>query len=363
MIAALRRGGGLDDVVRGMKPQKPEEVKPIETVGEHPFSALLEKYKAFLDDRTYGDHHKKNADLTDILNPEHINAFLQSTVIHENHEKYKERTGLFLNSLLQNSYDAGHNDFQLNTKSTKPLDYLGAFLEGTKEKPIRLTITGNVGDWCGQESTNGIYTLNGNVGEWCGWGSTYGTYMITGDVGRRCGYYSTNGIYTINGNVGASCGFGSKHGIYMITGDVGDMCGCGSTDGIYSIAGNVGVDCGLGSKHVTYMITGDVGDMCGCGSTDGIYSIAGNVGKGCGSDSKHVTYMITGDVGIGCGFKSRHGIYMITGNVGDRCAMNSTNGTYKTPHQHIAEKLKQNISKKNTIIYITPEGREEVMKE
>ncbi|MBI2669409.1 hypothetical protein HYX14_06220 [Candidatus Woesearchaeota archaeon] len=195
MQATIRRGGGLEHLISGMKPQQPETERHLEPVGEHPFSALLEKYKAFLDDRTYGDHHKKNADLTDILNPEHINAFLQSTVIHGNHEQYKERTGLFLSRLLQNSYNAGNNGFQVDTRSTGALDNLGVFLEGTKEKPIRLTITGDVGDDCGAYSTNG-------------------NYMITGDVGYDCGRLSINGTYTINGSVGEWCGFLSKDGTY-----------------------------------------------------------------------------------------------------------------------------------------------------
>ncbi|MBI2669411.1 hypothetical protein HYX14_06230 [Candidatus Woesearchaeota archaeon] len=237
MKAAIRRGGGLDDVLCGMKPQQPETERHLEPVGEQPFSALLDRYKAFLDDKEndYSEQERYNtiAYLTDILNPEHINAFLQSTVIHGNHEKYKWRTGLFLSRLLQNSYNAGNNDFSLNTTSIEPFCSLGTLLKGTKRKPITLTINGDVGGQCGSMSTHGIYTING-------------------DVGSSCGDYSINVTYTIIGNVGIDCGWMSKHGIYMITGDVGETCGSLSKDGTYTINGNVGDGCGLESTNGTY---------------------------------------------------------------------------------------------------------------
>ena len=71
--------------------------------------------------------------------------FLQATISFEDHKEYKERTGIFINKLIQESYDAGHNGFELNTMALPLIDKIGIYIQGKEKRPIEITIHGNAG--------------------------------------------------------------------------------------------------------------------------------------------------------------------------------------------------------------------------
>ena len=190
--AEIKKGKGIEDLFKGFTPVKPEEEKDIE-VAEGRFQGLMEKYERYLD----LEYSPKNDlwpelnEITDILTPADINTFLQLTIQHEQHKKYCVRTGRVILKLIQNSYDAGHNNFTFDTTALKEIDDFGSDLEGTEERPIEITITGNTGDWCGCLSKHLTYKITGNTGEGCGRESKNSTFEISGNTGEGCGKYST----------------------------------------------------------------------------------------------------------------------------------------------------------------------------
>lgn len=141
-VAAIKKADGLEGVIDSYKAGNVEEERNPEIVGENPFSALLEEYKTFLEikfeelPRWVIDGNE----ITEVLSPDQINAFLQSTVEFENHEHYKTKTGYFISALIQKSYNAGYNDFFLSTKMLSPVNELASLLQGTPENHIRVRI-------------------------------------------------------------------------------------------------------------------------------------------------------------------------------------------------------------------------------
>ena len=115
------------------------------------------------------------------LNPEQIDFFLQAM------EDTDKITGFYINSLIQQSYDAGNNNFILSTKDDG-INHLCAHLKGTQEKPILIAIEGNAMSDYGINSRYCNSTINGNAGEYCGGWSRNCQYTTNGSVGVRYGY-------------------------------------------------------------------------------------------------------------------------------------------------------------------------------
>ncbi|MFH1637492.1 MAG: hypothetical protein ABIB71_03645 [Candidatus Woesearchaeota archaeon] len=110
---------------------------------------LLSRYE---DTLNYSKFCLQDVDV--VLKPEEIDEFLQSTVMHAEERGYSKVTGPFINKLIQNSYDAGHNGFKLDTYAAGPLKCLGERLHGSGSIPLRLEVEGPVGDLFGFFSKN-----------------------------------------------------------------------------------------------------------------------------------------------------------------------------------------------------------------
>ncbi|MBI4453216.1 hypothetical protein HY636_01080 [Candidatus Woesearchaeota archaeon] len=159
---------GLDDLIRGYTARRPDERKEIEVVGEHKFGEVLRKYERCLemnaeykleDPAKAYDYIKEN--VKEVLTPADINAFLQATIIYEDNKWYSRRTGEFISQLIQNSYEAGYNNFILNT--TKSIIYLGLELKGCPERRISVYIDGDTGIFCGEKASYSSFIINGNM--------------------------------------------------------------------------------------------------------------------------------------------------------------------------------------------------------
>ena len=202
-------------------PDEKKEAKEIDLSG---LEGVLESYGSSLKiDEFHLGYHLESID--QILTPEKINAFLQTTKIFENDKNYQSYTGKFISKLIQNSYNAGNNNFKLNTKNLKEIHSLGYGLQGIKEKQIKITIEGNTGNWCGEESKHTTFNIKGNTGNWCGWRSKHTTFNIEGNTRNYCGGYSYNSTFNIKENTGDSCGHFSNNTTYNIKGNTGNKCG------------------------------------------------------------------------------------------------------------------------------------------
>ncbi len=204
-ITAMKRTttSGIDDLLRNYKPQPlAEPPSPIVVVGEDKFGALMERYKRFLDDETQryymmpSTYRKITQNIHTILSSEEINQFLQMTIESETHKNYQERTGIFFSRLIQNSYNAGNNNFHLNTTAlTVPLGNLCAFIKGTKKRPVEVCLKGNVAYMGWYWSKYTICILSGDAGDHFADSSENGVYTITGNIEEGVGRFSINCTY------------------------------------------------------------------------------------------------------------------------------------------------------------------------
>src|SRR3989344_7879657 len=109
----------LGDLLKEHEVGKVEVERKVEV--KNRFGELCREYEEVLEAR---DYKGKIKTIDDILAPSEINAFLQTTIGFEQHPEYDLRTGMFISQLIQKSYDAGNNDFVLNTQKLKVLDHL-----------------------------------------------------------------------------------------------------------------------------------------------------------------------------------------------------------------------------------------------
>lgn len=209
LMAAIRKPRGIDDLVSNFSAEAEEE-RSVEQFGDNPVSAVLKEYEAFLG--KYNEYQKMEnlmqwfkdqiQNQSDILTPAEINLFLQATIGFEERKKYSELTGIFITRLIQNSYNAGHNNFKLNTKNRKGLHYFGSFLEGKEGNPLTIYGEGDVGHLCFNSAEHIIFSIKGNVGQQCGHYATNSIFSIRGDVRFELGYSATHCTFLIEGNLG-----------------------------------------------------------------------------------------------------------------------------------------------------------------
>ena len=212
----IKRSKGIEGLVSKYNPQTVEEGR-IEVVGEGKFSSLLKKYEEFLnlnhgefENRYMGEEKfiRNDNDIDDILQPTKIMAFTLLT------DRYKDNlweTALFINKLIQNSYNAGFNNFRLGDCSE--ISDLCAYLEG-KDKPISVKIEGDAGEDCGSGANNLTISIAGNAGDFCGEYAEDSTITIGGNAGVRCAWRANNSTITIEGNTGYGCGLMAKNSTF-----------------------------------------------------------------------------------------------------------------------------------------------------
>lgn len=168
----------------------------------------------------------------EVLSPGQIDLVLQGLLRSEG-RPFDTVASLFVNRLIQNSYDAGHNDFVL-TLDDAEVPLLGDMLKGSSRRELQLKIIGHAGIWCGSHSE-------------------YGSFTIEGDVENWCGSDAKNSRFLVKGSAGYGCGLTSEHSEFIIEKDVSWGCGNNSQSSVFSIGRNIGIDCGKGSQNSTYI--------------------------------------------------------------------------------------------------------------
>ncbi|MBI4453652.1 hypothetical protein HY636_03335 [Candidatus Woesearchaeota archaeon] len=195
---------GLDALIRRQTAQKPDEKRKVKVVGENKFGNLLRRYELFLGRKNYFIKNKEILDgIEDVLTVEDINAFLQLTVGFEDYEKdYSRGTSRFINRLIQNSYNAGYNNFVLNTiVLSKKLDHFGENFCGLPYRMISVQIDGDIGVNCGMNAFCSSFTINGNANSCCGYKIYNSIITVKGDVGNWFGFGAKYSSFTINEGV------------------------------------------------------------------------------------------------------------------------------------------------------------------
>ncbi len=301
-------------------------------------SDLLIKYEEFLSKEiNYNNIDWIVQSNTIILNPKEIDDFLQQTILYEKHKNYQTKTGIFISQLIQTSYNAGNNNFELNTKKLKTINRIGAYLIGKEKNPIFIKIEGNTGHRCGSTSS-------------------YSTFTIQGNTKNGCGYNSQHNIFNIKGDTGWHYGSSSQNSIFNIEGDTRDDCGYETENCNFNIQGNTGDDCGHKTQNSTFNIQGNTEDYCGYETQNSIFNIQGNTGKECGSKTQNCNFNIKKSVKDRCGYESKDSTFNIQGEIGKRCYIKAQNNTIITHNIESYQMVIRESSENNTIFLTNNSG-------
>ncbi len=198
MEIQISKGKGIDTLVSGYSPRKVEEGGEIQVVGETIFKDLLEDYRQFGDPSQREKFIGKSGfvvtdHITKVLSPSEIHKFLLLSTTVPSEDLFGE----FIGRLIQNSYDAGYNDFTFDIRSHEAV--LGCHLKGTQENPVRLKVLGDLA----ARSLSGCKYVNvnheGNLGDLSLIGTWYSTFHFNGSIGKEsgidvsnCTFYTTN---------------------------------------------------------------------------------------------------------------------------------------------------------------------------
>ena len=166
------------------------------------FADLKKKYEQYLIiqndlEQWVKDHVKE------VFLPPDINIFVQQTREYENYANYNRGTSDFISQLIQNSYKAGNNGFELDMNLLKPIDDLASGVYGTKKRMVRVVVKGEASNYCGFQAKKSAFTIE-KAGNWCGWSAKHSTFTI-GEAGDKCGFRAENSTFTIE-KAGDNCG-------------------------------------------------------------------------------------------------------------------------------------------------------------
>jgi len=119
-----------------------------------------------------------------VLNPQEINAFL---AMLQNTEDSLGTPLIFFRSLIQKSYGAGNNDFNLGEVDLSRERDLGRHLVGSDDKPLIIRASGVIGNALGADTKYVEFHMDGNVGTDCGYGTENSKFFINGYAERNFG--------------------------------------------------------------------------------------------------------------------------------------------------------------------------------
>lgn len=246
LVTGIKKSKTLKELVAGHDAQGIDEVRKVEVVGENQcFEDLLKKFDDCINYDLGSDLYLMECPLEDVLTPEEINQFLQMTIIYENARDYERASGQFITKLIQNSYDEGFNNFELNVNNS--MEMLGYRLQGDSSNLMRMKIFGNLNRGYCLSSTN------------------YLVCTIYGDVGERSANSCKNSVFNVFGNTGDFFGKSSDtdNSVFVVHGNVGEWNGHEIENSIFVVYGNVGKYCFLGAKSSDIVVGGEANETCG----------------------------------------------------------------------------------------------------
>jgi len=184
-MTEIRRQNGIDGLVSGYSPGKVEGQKELETIGG--FQELLNKYQKNLARGVVGlvelvDFLNTDNKISEILPPADIQSFLQAVRPYRYNRHFSSVTPRLLNQLIQNSYEAGYNDFHLNLYSI--MKAVCSEVHGSDSNPICIEIEGYVGNSSVSSVNRATIKVKGDTGPLFGSLARDSTIYIDGNVGQ-----------------------------------------------------------------------------------------------------------------------------------------------------------------------------------
>ncbi len=186
MITHARRTRGIDEILSSLPTRPPE-----------PLLKRFEESPVLLALRGFEENPTEETNSSLVLLPGEISIVAQSLL--KFYGLKDKASSYFLNRLIQNSYHAGHNDFDLGTLSQET-DWLFAELQGTKKNHLEVKITGSglLQKWSGGGFGNSARYLQAWI---------EGETNHLGNYARDSNFYCHKILYDVPGHGARDCRF------------------------------------------------------------------------------------------------------------------------------------------------------------
>jgi hypothetical protein len=246
---------GIDNLF-GYTAEDVENVSEIEAASNDNLTETYGFYLRDLDDALNGDFKQE---VKSVLSPFEINSFIDLMMGHEDHIAFSYCFSLYFNRLIQHSYNAGHNDFKFDFNKIPSLPHLGVALHGTRNKPLKIDILGDVSDNFCQDGVQVKLNIDGNVGNYFGFDSSFICATVSGNVGDYFSHKSHCLSSKIDGNAGNLYGHRSNQLLSYVGGDIKNNIGNYSTNLKLAVGGKFNCKyLGISSSNLTLFTKKDL---------------------------------------------------------------------------------------------------------
>jgi formylmethanofuran dehydrogenase subunit C len=187
---------------------------------------------------------------------------------HQSSKYFNERSGIFLSSLINESYGkdlvlyTNHLDISIdligfsNTKNMTIRGNAGRFL-GRGMESGKIIVESNSKDGAGDFMTGGLIEIKGDADYCLGSSMTGGKIIVRGNSDLATGCLMENGEITVFGNSEGELGRGMKGGIVRVYGNTKELSGWETEGGKIYVGGNAGNEAGYKMLGGEIHINGD----------------------------------------------------------------------------------------------------------
>ncbi|MEJ1159522.1 GXGXG domain-containing protein [Prosthecomicrobium sp. N25] len=126
------------------------------------------------------------------------------------------------------------------------------------DRPLTVTVNGNVGYYCGGMNQDGVITVKGSAGPGVGENMMSGTIVVKGDASQYAGATGRGGLLVIEGNASSRCGISMKGIDIVVHGDIGHMSAFMAQSGNLVVLGDAGEALGDSIYEARLFVRGSV---------------------------------------------------------------------------------------------------------
>lgn len=126
------------------------------------------------------------------------------------------------------------------------------------DKPVKVTVRGSVGYYCGGMNQDGVIVVEGSAGPGVGENMMSGTIVVKGDASQYAGATGRGGLLVVEGNASSRCGISMKGIDIVVRGDVGHMSAFMAQSGTLVVLGDAGEALGDSIYEARLFVRGTV---------------------------------------------------------------------------------------------------------
>ncbi len=199
---------GLQDVLKDLEEPAPEKVIKVEVdrTLERLMPKVLRLYEKFLSEYEFDWPLELDSDdkkeiwrycnkIKFTPTPNVILEFTLQLADYQEQDGFEWVTGQYLSALVWQSHIRSHNNFNFEFRHLdKTVDYLLSYV-GIDKRPLKVSILGNVGHFCGMNAKNLRLVLRGNADGQLAYNIFNSKIKVFGETDAGAGWCAENSVF------------------------------------------------------------------------------------------------------------------------------------------------------------------------